>query len=88
MRRVTVLSLLLQSLFPGVGVSQIFVISGVLLDRQMVRHDHGGHSEAGGQDEGRTWRAAKDGGGERDEADLNDFEAVQEVEVDASSSQC
>ncbi len=36
----------------------------------MVRDDHGGHPEAGGQDEGRTRRATKDGGGSRNQAHL------------------
>ena len=34
----------------------IVVSSGVLLDRQVVRHDHGGHQGARGQDQGGAGR--------------------------------
>lgn len=37
----------------------------------MVRHDHGGHPEARGQDQGRIGGAAKDRRGPRNEAHLN-----------------
>ena len=36
----------------------------------MVRDDHGGHPEAGGQDQGRAGGAAKDRRGPRNEAHL------------------
>ena len=55
---------------PNVRIQLLILISGFLLDRQVARYDDGGHSQVGGQDQGRVGGAAQDRRSSRNQTHL------------------